>query len=110
MEAFFAHEPSQIPKKWVITSDGLPIDRDLAQDFIALEQRGGHRPRGWWGRLRQFEKLSANKLRTSFLFSCQRLGFNQGSQDRGKSFGGPEVQNYPAAALILPAAQNDFAL
>ena len=23
MEAFFAHEPSQIPKKWVITSGGL---------------------------------------------------------------------------------------
>ena len=28
-----------------------------------------------------------------------------GSQDRAKWFWGPEVQNYPPAALILPAAQ-----
>jgi len=29
------------------------------------------------------------------LLTSQRLWINQGSQDRAKSFGGPEVQNYP---------------
>jgi len=31
----------------------LPIDRDFAQDFIGLEQRGGRRARGWWGAARE---------------------------------------------------------
>jgi len=39
------------------------------------------------------------------LLTSQRLWINQGSQDRAKSFAGPEVQNYSPAALILPAAQ-----